>query len=137
MKRLEVAALLVAFVALAAAAPAQDKAKAPGKPDPNGTWKWTVEFGGNTREMSMKLKQEGEKLTGTMSGFGNEEAKIEDGKYKDGDLSFRISRDFGGNQFVIKYSGKVTGDEIKGKAEFDFDGNAQSMDWNPKREKAK
>lgn len=139
MRRLALAALVASMFGLAASAPAQDKAKAPEKENPTGTWKWTVEFGGNTREMGMKLKQEGEKLTGTLLGFGEEEVPLEEGKYKDKDseLSFKVSREFNGNKFVIKYSGKVKGDAIKGKMEFEFDGNPQSMDWEPKREKEK
>jgi hypothetical protein len=36
---------------------------------------------------------------------------------------------------VQKYSGKVEGDEIKGKIEFDRQGQTQSRDWVAKREK--
>ncbi len=50
--------------------------------DATGTWKWSVERNGNTFETSLKLKQDGEKLTGTISGRQGNETAIEDGKVK-------------------------------------------------------
>ena len=52
MRRLLVAALVVAFVGMVSLAQAADK------PNPTGTWKWSVTFGGQTREMTLKLKLE-------------------------------------------------------------------------------
>jgi hypothetical protein len=131
MKRLVVAVLALAFVGLAGAARADDKA------DPTGTWKWTVDFGGQTREQTLKLKLEGDKLTGTMLGRNNQETKIEDGKFKDGQVSFTVTRERDGQKFVMKYSAKVTGDTLKGKTEFERDGEKTSRDFEAKREKAK
>jgi hypothetical protein len=129
MKRLTVAALLVAFVGLAGEAPAQDK-----KADPTGTWKWTVEFGGQAREQTLKLKLEGDKLTGTIS-IRDGEVKIDDGKFKDGELSFTVTREFNEQKFTSKYTGKLTGDTIKGKTEINFGGQAREREWEAKREK--
>jgi hypothetical protein len=128
MKRLAVAALVVAFAGLVGAARAEDKA------NPSGTWKWTVNFGGNEREMTLKLKLDGDKLTGALV-RGDQETKIEDGKFKDGDVSFKVTRERDGNKFTIKYSGKVSGDTIKGKTEFERDGETRTRDWEAKRAK--
>lgn len=38
---------------------------------------------------------------------------------------------------VQKYSGKLTADAIKGKIAFERNGEAQSRDWEAKREAAK
>jgi hypothetical protein len=127
MKRLTVVALAVAFV-LTAAARAEEK-----KADPNGTWKWSVEINGQKREQTLKLKLDGDKLTGAMVGRNNQETKIEDGKYKDGDVSFSVTRERNGQKFTTKYTGKVTGDTLKGKAESERDGKTQSRDWEAKR----
>ena len=59
MKRFCTAALVLVFLTAAALANAADK------PDPTGTWKWTVTFGQNSREVTLKLKLDGDKLTGT------------------------------------------------------------------------
>src|SRR5205823_2538924 len=42
------------------------------KADPNGTWTWTMpgRNGGPERKMTLKLKTEGDKLTGTLSAPG-------------------------------------------------------------------
>ena len=129
MQRLAVAAVVLAFVGLVGTARAEDK------PNPTGTWKWSIEFGGQTRDFTLKLNLDGDKLTGVMIGQNNQETKIEDAKYKDGDVSFKVTRERNGQKFVIKYKGKVSGDALKGKIEFDRDGETQSFDWEAKRDK--
>jgi hypothetical protein len=92
------------------------------KPDPNGTWKWTAPGrGGNPGpEVTLKLKAEGEKLTGTLTlpprgGTGDPiDAAISDGKFKGDAISFSVVRDIQGNMITNKYEGKISGDTIKG-----------------------
>jgi hypothetical protein len=105
--------------------------------DPNGTWKWSQMFGkdSQSREVTLKLKLEGDKLTGTMSGREGAEDKIEDGSFKDGEVKFAVTRDRNGMKFTTKYTGKVDGDAIKGKVEFSRGEKSQSRDWEAKREK--
>jgi hypothetical protein len=103
--------------------------------NPTGTWKWSVEFGGQKRDMTLKLKLEGDKLTGSMPGRDNTENPIADASYKDGDLSFTVTRERNGNKFTTKYTGKVSGDTIKGKTESERNGEKQSRDWEAKRDK--
>jgi hypothetical protein len=38
-------------------------------------------------------------------------------------------------KFTQKYAGKVSGDAIKGKIEFEREGQTQTIDWNAKRAK--
>lgn len=126
MKRLVLTAVVLALVG---SARAEDKA------GPSGTWKWSVEINGQTRETTLKLKAEGEKVTGTISGRNNMETKIEDGTFKGGEVSFTVTRERNGQKFTTKYKGKVDGDTIKGKAESERDGQTQSRDWEAKRAK--
>src|SRR5215217_6573918 len=81
--------------------------------DATGTWKWTVERDGNTSERVVKLKQEGDKLTGTYLGRQGTETPIEDGKVSGEMISFKVTREFDGNKFVTTYQGKLSGDTIK------------------------
>src|SRR4051794_16723263 len=111
MRPISAAALVLALVGLAGLARAEDKA------NPNGTWKWTVNFGGQERDLAVKLKAEGEKLTGQFVAPDGTETAIEEGKYKDGEVSFTVTRERDGNKFVPKYKGKVSGDTLKGKTE--------------------
>ena len=101
--------------------------------DPTGTWKWETTFGDQKRKMSVKLKLEGDKLTGSMPGRDGQETAIENGSFKDGDLSFSVTRERGGRKITMKYSGKLSGDTIKGKIEFDRGGQSQSRDWEAKK----
>jgi hypothetical protein len=103
--------------------------------DVTGTWKWTVEFGGEAMERSVKLKQDGDKLTGTYVGRDGAETPIEDGKVSGDKISFKVTREFGGNKVVLTYTGKLTDDTIKGETKFERDGETQSREWEAKRAK--
>ena len=113
---------------LAATATAADK------PDPNGNWKWTFTTQNGDIEISMTLKADGEKLTGSVS--RNEmKADITDGTFKDDEVAFQVVRERNDQKIISKYKGKVEGDSIKGKIEFEFNGESRSFDWDAKREK--
>jgi hypothetical protein len=129
MRRLAAAALAVAFLAPLAVARADDKA------DPTGTWKWKVKFGDQEREFTLKLKADGDKLKGAMLGRDGNETPIEEGTFKDGKVAFKITRERDGNKFVIHYTGKVSGDTIKGKTEFERNGEKMEREWEAKRAK--
>jgi len=109
------------------------------KADPSGTWTWTTpgRNGGADRKMTLKLKVEGEKVTGTLSTPGRDgemvKSEIEDGKIKGDEVSFAVTREFNGNKRTSKYHGTITADAIKGKTEFERNGEAQSRDWEAKR----
>lgn len=102
---------------------AQDKTS-----DLTGTWTWTQEGPGGQIDFTLKLKLDGEKLTGTITGFGGEETPIEEGKVKDGAFSFKVTRDFGGRPFVTTYTGKLSEGKLKAKAETVF-----TMEFEAKR----
>ena len=117
---------------------AQDK-----KADASGTWSWSTpgRDGGEPRKSSLKLKVEGDKVTGTLSAPGRggqaSDTAIESGKISGDEISFTITREFNNNKVVAKYSGKISGDSIKGKIETEREGNTRSNDWEAKREAAK
>lgn len=108
MRLMVAAALVVALSGLSGV-------RADEKNNPTGTWKWEVEFQGQKREQTLKLKLEGDKLTGALVGRNNQETPIEDGKFKDGEVSFKITRERNGQKFVQVFTGKVDGDTLKGK----------------------
>lgn len=116
---------------VAGLAGAEDK-----KSDPTGTWKWTVEIKDQKREQTLKLKLEGDKLTGTMPGRKDVETKIEDGKFKDGEVTFTVTRERNGMKVVTKYKAKVDGDTMKGTIESERDGQTQKRDFEAKRDKS-
>jgi hypothetical protein len=127
MKRL-MAAAFVAIVGLATAVLAAENVA--------GTWKWTTTFGGNTRESTLKLKMEGDKLSGVyIGGQSNTETPIEDATIKDDTVSFKVTRERDGQKFTTKYSGKLAGDTLTGTSERQRDGQTQSSEWIAKRQK--
>lgn len=113
------------------------------KADANGTWTWTQpgRNGGPDRKSTLKLKAEGDKLTGTISAPGRggqtTDTEISDGTIKGDDVAFNLVREFNGNKVTIKYNGKLSGDTIKGKLERPGrnGGDPVTMDWEAKREK--
>ena len=102
--------------------------------NPTGTWKWTTNFGGKTRENTLKLKLDGDKLTGSVLGRDNQETPIENASFKDDKVSFDVTREFNNQKFTIKYNGTVKGDTITGKTEFNRGGEARTSDWEAKRQ---
>jgi hypothetical protein len=137
-RRHALSALFAAFILIAGFAPV---ARAAG--DATGTWKYSTpgRNGGAARETTLKLKQDGEKLTGTIATPGRDpnaaptETEITDGKIKDGELSFKVTRKRQNNEFTQNFTGKLDGDVIKGKFETSFNGNNRSTDFEAKRAK--
>lgn len=154
------AALLITTVLALGALTTQAADK---KADATGTWTWTQQGGrggqggqgananATPRKATLKLKVDGEKLTGTLTqpmrarggGDGATPAaptpvEISDGKIKGDDISFSVKREFGGNTMVIKYAGKLDGNTIKGKTERPGrdGGEPTSADWTASREGA-
>lgn len=123
MKRLAIAAVVLAVVAVANLAQGAD--------DPTGTWTWST-F--NNRTMTLKLKLEGEKLSGSVV-WETQDKEIEEPAFKDNVISFTITSEVGGVKRVTKYKGKLSGDTIKGTKGTDRNGQAASNEWEAKRQK--
>ena len=107
----------------------------------DGTWTWTVPAQGQRpeRTSTLKLKTEGDKVTGTISGRQNQDdIKIADGKINGDEVSFTVTREFNGNTMTQKYTGKISGDTIKGKVTGkNRQGEDTTRDWEVKRGEAK
>ena len=91
--------------------------------------------GGNTRTVTMNLKADGSKLTGTVTGGRGGEAEISDGQVDGNDLSFSVVREFNGNKMTSSYRGKMDGDVIhfNMKMEGGAMGNMPSASSTPRR----
>ena len=97
------------------------------------TGKWTAQVparGGETRETTFTLKADGDKLTGSMTGFQGNEIPIADGKIAGDTVSFTTTIERGGNTIKQTYTGKVAGDEIQFKRE---GGQGQPREFTAKR----
>lgn len=106
--------------------------------DVTGSWKWAIQTpDGDSIDMSAKLTQDGQKLSGTfLDGFDQKTFDIKDGKVTDGNVSFTITRPINDDTITVKYSGKLNGDAIKGSLEVKFgDQDPNKSDWEARRVK--
>jgi hypothetical protein len=117
MKRFVAVAIFVAFSAVNGMADDKKDDTKDAKAGLTGTWKWSVEVNGQARETTLKLKQDGDKLTGAMVGRNNTETQIDEGTVKDGKVSFKVTRERNGNKTTTTYSGKLDGETLKLKIE--------------------
>lgn len=106
--------------------------------DIDGKWTGQIQGPQGAMDITIVLKADGEKLTGTYtSQLG--EATIKEGSIKGNDVAFKVDREFNGTKFTIVYKGKLAGDELKLTRTFegDFPGgqNPPPMDFTVKRAK--
>lgn len=106
----------------------------PSKLDPTGTWKWSMtRQNGEKMEATLKLKLEGEKLTGNISG-GDLSVEIENGRINGDEITFQTTVERDGAKFVAKSRGKLAAALIKGTVEFETNGETRSREWEAQRE---
>ncbi|MBI4664230.1 MAG: hypothetical protein HY735_36000 [Verrucomicrobia bacterium] len=114
--------------------------------DLTGTWTFEQagRQGGDAIKITLKLKAEGDKLTGTLTrpprrdGGQSVEMEVKAGKVKGNEISFETSVERGGNTVTTKYAGKQSedGNTIVGKVESTGrGGQLQSRDWKATRVK--
>ncbi|HXB73102.1 MAG TPA: hypothetical protein VNY05_33000 [Candidatus Acidoferrales bacterium] len=105
--------------------------------------KWTFEQpgrgGGPGRPVTITLKQDGAKLTGSVPGFGRgggdppPPSEIMDGKVDGNNVSFSVKREMNGNTMVTKYEGTLDGDSMKLKITRDGQNGPQTTEVTAKR----
>ena len=78
----------------------------------DGTWTATFDTQIGEQHYTYTFKADGEKLTGTAKNDWGERP-IEDGTLKGDDINFTENVEFQGQKITIKYTGKLSGDEIK------------------------
>ena len=133
MNRTRVFAIfIVAALALAGSAFAQEKPKETPKIDVSGTWDLSVETPQGTMALTSTFKQDGEKLTGIQSSQMGEMPL--EGTIKGADIAFAIVIDMQGQQMTITYAGKVDGETMSGTIEF---GGMGSATWTAKKQPKK
>src|SRR5215813_2537798 len=80
--------------------------------DVAGSWKGSVDTPNGAMENTFVFKTDGDKLTGTVSMGQFGDAEISSGKVDGDDVTFKVVRDFNGNQFTLEYKGKVKEKEM-------------------------
>ncbi len=100
--------------------------------DPSGTWRWEHRDPGTQKTVKdvLKIKYENGKITGTYQG-GDDVHKIAKTKIEGDTLSWEFNLDIDGNPLNIAFSGKISGDEIKGEVAL---GDFGKFPWTAKRD---
>jgi imidazolonepropionase-like amidohydrolase len=78
-----------------------------------GVWNITIEAPGQALPLTLTLTQQGDKVTGKMSGEGLG-TDIKNGMVSGNTLSFDATVNFQGQTFDLSISGKITGTQIEG-----------------------
>ncbi len=109
--------------------------------DVSGKWSYEQQGrgGGPARQVTITLKQDGNKLTGSVPGFGRggdtppPPTEIKNGKVDGDKVSFEVVREMGGNTMTTKYEGTVSGDEMKLKITRDTQNGPMTNEVTAKR----
>lgn len=101
-----------------------------------GTWKFSISTDdGQSMEPIVKIEEAGDKVEGTFQGIDGTEVKLADGSYKDNELKFAVTLDFGGQELIAKFDGKVSAEGYKGKVDYDIGGQTGTLDVTGERVK--
>jgi len=101
--------------------------------DPTGIWSWKLgNRRGQTNEFKLELQREGENLSGTFTAFG-EDTEIEDGTFRDGEVSFTVARESGEDLIISAYRGRVAMDLIRGRVVVTGGDRDRTIEWVAKR----
>lgn len=96
---------------------ADDAASNQGMAGVSGTYTWSGGMGGGGggggAENTLVLKQEGTKLTGSLTGGRSGEAQIENGTVEGNKIKFTVTREWNGNSSTTSYEGTVEGEKLK------------------------
>ncbi|HVF88655.1 MAG TPA: hypothetical protein VNH22_01230 [Blastocatellia bacterium] len=124
MKRVFGSALALALLCAAAVL-----ANAQGGINVGGEWDMTINSPQGTNKVLLRLKQEGDKLSGTVKNARGE-APLTSAAIKGNDVTIVMTIQFQGGDMVITYTGKAEKDSIKGEADF---GGLATGDWSAVR----
>ena len=106
--------------------------------NPTGTWKWVAPANpdGRIPEITFTLKLQGETLMGTVNKSTSTTA-ITNGVFKGDTISFQTIREGKAGKKTTTYSGKLSGDTIKGNMETDVDKTKfhNNSEWEARRVK--
>ncbi len=103
--KLKVCMLMICLFAVAGLAWAQAKV--------DGKWMAEIQGGRGTQMVTITLKADGGKLTGTVEGGRGGAIPIEEGTVSGSTIKFKQKQMGRGGEVILNYTGTVSGDEIK------------------------
>ena len=126
---------------VAASAPPVDPAAstegpADRKVDFSGVWTWTFTNPNNgfVHEPTLKIRQQGSKIAGTIYGKLGGSLPVRDVRItKDSSVAFTLDREFYGYPMEVKFIGKLQRDTIAGKMGVFVNGSSRVFPWTANR----
>jgi len=110
-----------ALLLLAGSALAQDVA---------GEWELSSEGRQGPQTQTIKIEQDGEKITVTMEGRMGE--MTGEGTIKDNKIEWKVTRETQRGEFTSTYTGTVDGDTMSGEVQMGM-GNMGAREWTAKK----
>lgn len=115
----------------------QSAARADEAADPTGTWVMTAEMeDGSAVEVKVNITKEGDEYAGTFSLMDVAEGELKEIEVDGDKLKIEAVVDFGGQELIVKFDGKVTGDTFAGEVEYDLAGQIGTLEVEGAREKS-
>lgn len=100
-----------------------------------GNWHWKFTMPDGTEvSPTVKLTQDGDKVTGVSRLRSGTEAHITNGVVSGDTVVFEVVRRHHGDTVVTRYAGTREGNLIHGKVESNWSGDAQSYPWEARRQ---
>jgi len=90
----------------------------------SGTWKGAFDLHGSPVPLTITLKIDGTKVTGTVEGLPTTPAEIHDGALGGDTVTFWVNSDYQGQTYKVLYKGKVLADQIS------FDMSTEDGNWS-------
>jgi hypothetical protein len=117
---------VIALLALLSAAPLSAQAGV------DGRWSGVVSSPQGDQPVTMELKAEGEKLTGTISDFQGGEGPIA-GTVAGDTIAFVQTLDFNGTPFTLSWAGRRHGEDLLLAITVDMGNGAETLEFTAKR----
>src|SRR5260370_13020466 len=99
--------------------------------DVTGNWSGTMSMGDNHFTLTYSFKQEGEKLTGSVTHPQGDALPLTEGKVDGDKISFAVQTEMNGNTVKFVISGAIKGEEItittKAEGGHDFPDNTMTL----------
>ena len=98
--------------------------------DVSGEWELSSEGRQGMQTQTIKIEQDGEKITVTMAGRQGE--MTGEGTIKDNKIEWKITRETQRGEFTQTYTGTVEGDSMSGEVQMSM-GNMGAREWTAKK----
>jgi len=100
----------------------------------DGTWTGEVQGGRGPQTLTLTLKADSGKLTGSVGGGRGGPVNIEEGTISGSDLKFKTKQQGRGGEIVLNWTGTLKGDEIA-FSRMAEGGQGQAQQFTAKRQK--